>query len=126
MITSPIVADCIRCFNSEGAVPNNLHDNVLCPEDYQGISSNSRFLKGQLNCPRVVNRQCAFSIERDRDCRPLAGAKASSLGQAEKYFELDGIVDALLFDVTCGNSSTNGPVGRGTCQQSQWQRDRLQ
>jgi hypothetical protein len=46
MLISPIVADCIRCFNSEGAVSNNLHDNVLCPEDYQGISSNSRFLKG--------------------------------------------------------------------------------
>ena len=27
MIISPIIADCIRCFNSEGAVSNNLHDN---------------------------------------------------------------------------------------------------
>jgi len=39
MIISPIIADCIRCFDSEGAVSNNLHDNVLCPEDYQGSSS---------------------------------------------------------------------------------------
>jgi hypothetical protein len=45
MIISPIVADCIRCFNSEGAISNNLYDNVPCPKDYQVISSNSRFLK---------------------------------------------------------------------------------
>jgi hypothetical protein len=99
MIISPIVADCIRCFNSEGAISNNLHDNVLCPKDYQVISSNSRFLKGLSYRPRVIYRQGASPGEGDRDCGALACAKSVSLRQPEEDFYFHWIVDALLGDL---------------------------
>jgi hypothetical protein len=67
MIICPIVADSIRCFNSKGAVSNYLQDDVLCPDDYQGISSNSRFFKGSSYRARVVDGQSASAVPGDRD-----------------------------------------------------------
>src|SRR3990170_4952785 len=99
MIISPIVADCIRCFNSEGAVSNNLHDNVLCPEDYQGISSNSRFLKGSSYRARVVDGQSATAVQGDRDGSTLAGAQPPLRCEAQEYFQFGWIIDTLLGDL---------------------------
>ena len=94
MMICPIVADCICCFNSEGAVSNNLHENVLCPQDCQGTSSNSRFLKGPLNRPRVVDRQSAFPVESDRDGRPFAGAQSSVRCEAQEQFQFGRVSEA--------------------------------